>query len=129
MKAIIVEGTTTMPETKIDENKLFIKGRGMGDSYDNKNYFQPIFNWLRSNVPSIAKQHEILIIDIHLEYFKTSFSGGLNEFLKYLVELNKNSIKIKVIWNYLEEDDDDMCMAGKDYAATINLPFEFRTVA
>ena len=51
----------------------------------------------------------------------------LLEILYTFEKLIENGNKVKVIWNYLEIDD-DMLDAGKEYEEMVKIPFEYRVI-
>jgi hypothetical protein len=51
----------------------------------------------------------------------------LLEIFYMLEKIVKAGKKVKVVWNYLEIDD-DMLDAGEEYKEMLELPFEFRAI-
>jgi len=58
-------------------------------------------------------------VSIRLEYFNTSSSKCLMDFLK---RIEKSPVNATILW-YYEEEDEDMLEAGEDYDAIIDIPF------
>ncbi len=106
MENLHLEGSPTLPEIEMNlEGIIKFSGRALPE--DAIRYFQPILEW--------AKNYEgdILDIDMNLEYFNTSVSKQLHDFLEILNDKAENC-KIKLVWQY-EEGDDEMLESGEIY--------------
>lgn len=106
MENLQIEGTDTLPSVEMTtDGKIKIEGRALPE--DAHRFFQPILNWT-AEYPGSAMQ-----VDINLEYFNTSVSKQLHDFLNVLNTKPKDC-EIKVIWSY-EEGDDEMLESGEIY--------------
>lgn len=106
MENLQIEGTGTLPSVEMSiSGKIKIEGRALPE--DAIRFFQPILNWTNEyNGPTIH-------VDINLEYFNTSVSKQLHDFLE-LLNKKPEDCEIKVIWSY-EEGDDEMLESGEIY--------------
>ncbi len=106
MENLIIEGTDTLPNVSmLTSGNISIAGRALPE--DAVRFFNPIITW--------AKEYfgDSLKLDINLEYYNTSVSKQLHDFFNILSEKTE-SIKISVVWQY-EEGDDEMLESGEIY--------------
>ncbi len=117
MENLHLEGSPTLPEIEMTlEGKIKFFGRALPE--DAVRYFQPILEWARNYE---GKQ---LDVDINLEYFNTSVSKQLHDFLEVLNNKAENC-NITLIWQY-EEGDDEMLESGEIYMELFpNIDFSF----
>lgn len=106
MENLHIEGTATLPNVEMTkEGKIKLEGRALPE--DAARFFQPINAWVGEfQGPSIQ-------VDINLEYFNTSVSKQLHDFLN-LLSNKPEECKIAVVWFY-EEGDDEMLESGEIY--------------
>ena len=64
-----------------------------------------------------------ITIAFGLDYFNTSTSKCLLDFLEALAELHSSNGNISVIW-YYQEGDEDIMESGEDFAREVKLPFK-----
>ena len=125
MDPLIISSAHDSPGINFDKEigKFLIFGKSFPE--EAKLCFDPIIYWLQeyANNPNDETKFEI-----RLEYFNTSTSTMLLELL-YILEtiILEKKKKVKIIWNYLEEDD-DMLEIGKEYSELVKVPFEFNTI-
>ncbi len=106
MQDLFIEGTDSLPSVGLKTNgKLKIEGRALPENAHQ--FFQPVIAWAKEF------SHDNIQIDINLEYFNTSVSKQLLDFLK-VVEDNPANKKITIVWHY-EEGDDEMQESGEIY--------------
>jgi hypothetical protein len=119
MENLIIEGSSKTPTVKFDKEKGLLSLHGRSIPENSIDFFAPLNEWVDvyGNSPK-----PITTVDVRLEYFNTSSSKCILDFLKKLEAINGKSTEVKVNW-YFEEDDEDMEEAGEDYQAIVNLPF------
>jgi hypothetical protein len=118
MENLHIEGTATLPNVEMyKEGKVKFQGRALPE--DAAKFFHPILTWANDFHGSSIQ------IDFNLEYFNTSVSKQLHDFLNVLN--NKPSdCKINVLWKY-EEGDDEMLESGEIYEELFpRLKFKFK---
>jgi len=120
MKDYLVEATDKTPEFRFTEdlNRIKIKGKAIPE--DSLKFWRPVLTWLNE---FLAEDPKSIILDVELEYFNTSSSKCILDFLRRLMVYHKANDCVKINW-YYEEDDDDIREAGEDYQALIKIPFE-----
>ena len=118
MENLQIEGTATLPNVEMTgEGKISFTGRALPE--DAVRFFQPILTWVTEfREPKIE-------VDINLEYFNTSVSKQLHDFLSILNN-KPQDCKIFVLWQY-EEGDDEMLESGEIYKELFpRLDFSFK---
>jgi len=106
MENLFIEGTDTMPFVELNNNGLLkLTGRALPENaFD---FFRPIIIWVKEFSADEVN------IQINLEYFNTSVSKQLHDFLKAIEDNPKNK-KINLKW-YYEEGDDEILESGEIY--------------
>lgn len=119
MENLKIDGTPKTPSVEFSHETgiLEIKGRSIPEN--SIEFYKPINEWLSAYG---THPKATTTVDIKLEYFNTSSSKCILDFLKALEAINGNQTEIKINW-FFEEDDEDMQEAGEDYQAIIKLPF------
>jgi hypothetical protein len=118
MENLQIEGTATLPNVEMNSNgKVKFVGRALPE--DAVRFFYPIITWLSEY------QGSSLEVDFNLEYFNTSVSKQLHDFLSIL-NGKPQDCSISVIWQY-EEGDDEMLESGEIYNELFpRLNFQFK---
>lgn len=114
----ITEGDNT-PTVSFDAERgeLHIKGRCV--PADATGFFAPIISAVRDCRP-VGKR---LLIDVKLDYFNTSSAKNLLDLFKTAEQLLRKEILTRIVWHYLEGDE-DLMESGQDYAALVSIPVE-----
>lgn len=122
MDVLSIKGTSQYPEILLDYRKGRIEISGNSLPENAKGFFDPIMEWIDEYVsnPSIETT-----VNLRMTYYNTPSSKIIFQIFKKLDVIHKNGFKIKVIWNY-SEDDTDMREAGIDYSENVSIPFEFK---
>lgn len=118
MENLLIEGTDTLPNVEMNiEGSIKLEGRALPE--DAVKYFEPILNWTTNF------EGALLNVDLNLEYFNTSVSKQLHNFLEIL-DKKTDSCEVNVVWNY-EEGDDEMLESGEIYDELFpGLNFDFK---
>lgn len=119
MENLIIEGTPKTPSVQFSRETGILELKGRSIPENSIEFYKPINEWLENYG---SNPQATTVVDIKLEYFNTSSSKCILDFLKALEAINGKGTSIKVNW-YFEEDDEDMEEAGEDYQAIIELPF------
>lgn len=117
-------GSNESPGINFDKqnNKFMIFGKSFPE--EAKRFFDPALMWLEEY---LQNPNEETIFEIRLDYYNSATSTMLLEILYMLEKIVKAGKKVKVLWNYLEIDD-DMLDAGKEYEEMLEIPFEFQAI-
>ena len=125
MEPLTIGGTKDSPGINFDKQlgKFLIFGKSFPE--EARKFFDPALIWLEEY---IQEPNEETIVEFRLEYFNSATSTMLLEML-YVFEkiIKEKSKKVKVIWNYLEVDE-DMLDSGTEYSEMVKIPFEFKII-
>lgn len=124
MEPLIMPGSNESPGINFDKqnNKFMIFGKSFPE--EAKRFFDPALMWLEEY---LQNPNEETIFEIRLDYYNSATATMLLEIFYMLEKIVKAGKKVKVVWNYLEIDD-DMLDAGEEYKEMLELPFEFRAI-
>ncbi len=121
MKRILIQERDFIPGVLLDKEKGIFEMTGKACPENLDEFYDPIFRWLDEY---IENPNEETIFEVKLVYYNTASSKALLKILQKLELLQKKGHKVIVRWHY-EEDDEDLQIAGEDYAELIQIQFEF----
>ncbi|MBN2662664.1 MAG: DUF1987 domain-containing protein [Bacteroidales bacterium] len=121
MKRIFIQERDFIPGVILDKEngKFEITGKACPENMEE--FYDPIFNWLDEYGQD---PNENTTFSVKLIYYNTASSKALLKILQKLEKMQKNGTTVKIAW-YYEKDDEELLIAGEDYAELIRLPFEF----
>ena len=124
MEPLHIEMSKSTPEVTLDKSKgiFLIIGKSLPE--DAIGFYQPAINWLGEYLKDPNPSTE-LTFEMH--YFNTASSKIIYDIICLLKEPLKNGKDVKVLWRYLD-DDEDTLEAGEDYAELSKVPFSFRSI-
>jgi len=117
MNRLFWEGTETTPQVILDPETETYEITGRSFPEDPLNFFQPIFDWIDTNVPLI---HHKIIMTMYLEYFNSASNRIILLIMKRFEEHFSNGKDIVINWSY---DDEEVLGDGQMYSTLVNLPF------
>lgn len=117
-----IRATIDTPEVSFDEKHELLAIRGRSLPEDAWSFYRPILDWAKSFNMNGSKK---LTIELHLEYFNSSSSRYLLEFLSTLEKKAKD--RISVIW-ITESDDEVMMEKGAEFDDLLEIQFTFSSV-
>jgi len=125
MEPLTIAATDESPGVSLDKDlgKFLIFGKSFPEEV--RRFFDPVLLWIEEYIKS---PNDETLFEFRLEYYNSATATMLLEIL-YLLEkiIEEHDKKVKIIWNYLEEDD-DMLETGKEYSEMIQVPFEFKII-
>jgi len=125
MEPLIIGATDESPGVNFDKDlgKFLIFGKSFPEEV--RLFFDPILFWLEEYA---KKPNNETKFEFRLEYYNSATSTMILDIL-YILEriVEVEEKKVKIIWNYLEVDD-DMLDTGKEYAEMVKIPFEFSVI-
>jgi hypothetical protein len=121
MDPLIIGASEERPGINLDpqSNKFLIFGKSFPE--EAKNFYDPIILWLEEYAKNPNKETNF---EIRLDYYNSATSTILLEIIQLLNRLYNKGHKVKIIWHYLEVDD-DMLDAGKEFSEMVAVPFDF----
>jgi len=111
----------TLPKIIYEEIEGTVSIKGRAISTEVEDYFSDFLPYFKD---CLEKKPMNLRISIDLEYFNTTASKLLMEFLYIAKETEKRGFHVSVNW-YYEEEDEDMLYTGEDYENLSKLKFNF----
>jgi hypothetical protein len=120
MEEIIkIESSSNRPEVIFNAKtgQLYITGRSIVENAIR--FYEPLSDWIKEYCQNPAEKTEL---HLKLEYFNTSTSKYLLSFIEMLEEIFLEGKDVEVFWYSVDED---MLELGEDYAAMIEIPFQF----
>ncbi len=106
MENLFIEGSDSLPQVEFNTSgKLKIEGRALPENAHD--FFKPLITWVKEFAI------DELNLEIILEYFNTSVSKQLYDFLK-AIESNPKYKTINLKWSY-EDGDDEILESGEIY--------------
>lgn len=117
----IVEPSQSTPYVSIDsqEGVVAIEGRSFPENA--LQFYLPIIEKVYRTFRSLNGE---ITFNMSLQYFNTSSSKCLFNFMKMLKALEQKGNSVIVNW-YFEEDDEDMRENGEDYEEILELDFNY----
>lgn len=109
------------PAVNLDPTTGIIEMSGKSLPENIKEFYGPIINWLTAYSASPQPQ---TLLRMRMDYFNTASSKMIMEILEVLDRMHLNGHNVKVEWRY-SVDDEDMLESGEDYAALLNIKFDF----
>jgi SiaC family regulatory phosphoprotein len=124
MDNLIVDPTHKTPkvELNMDNGKFVISGRSIPE--DARDFYEPIKKWLENY---FRRETESTSFVFEIYYFNTASSKMILDIFYIIKHAVEKKHEVKVIWG-VEKNDEEMLEAGEDYAAIVNIPFEFKTI-
>jgi hypothetical protein len=121
MKRLFIQERDFIPGVILDKDKGQMQITGKACPENLEEFYEPIFHWIDEYAENPNKE---TIFDVKLVYYNTASSKALLKILQKLENLRNKGYDVKVRWHY-EKDDEELLIAGEDYAELIKIPFEF----
>lgn len=121
MESFYIPEDQDIPEIKLDAETGVFSIIGKSYPEDTIGLYLPVLDWLDEYIANPAEKTSL---KFDLEYFNSS---SYKAFLNILVKLEKlltMGKKVKVDWYFLEIDE-DMREGGEEFAALVDIPFNF----
>lgn len=119
MENLKIEGTFTTPEVDFNAETGQLSLTGSSTIEYPFDFYEKLIEWVDEYAKVSNGSTTVLV---GLEYFNTSSSKCLLNFLKQVVLLKEKG-ELKLKWQY-DEEDEDAEDAGHDYSRLLKTPFE-----
>jgi hypothetical protein len=107
MKALKIEAAIDTPEVYFDTATNIFSVSGISHPENAKEFYVVILDWLDEFYQTVGDaENTKIIIDFNFKYINSSSYKYLREVMKKIGNFQKNGIKVEVIWNYHEDDED-----------------------
>ena len=117
MSLLQLEGTPKTPKVEFIDAPISLALSGRSIPENSIEFYKPLMDWVDAHLSDSSSNP--IEVSIRLEYFNTSSSKCLMDFLK---RIEKSPVNATILW-YYEEEDEDMLEAGEDNDAIIDIPF------
>lgn len=120
-----INGTENTPKVHFDPvlHKLEITGCSVPEN--GMVFYSKLSNWLDNYLKT---KPTAILVSIRLDYFNTTSSKCILDFLFKLQQYKTEEIDLQIQWHYQEEDE-DLEEAGINYSEIVKIPFELRPYA
>ncbi len=127
MDSLIIEGTDDSPSVNFNTlaHQFVISGESRPENAGK--FYTPILDWIcnyESVLNSRKNDNPALTFVFKLDYFNSTSAKYLMDIILLLKKQIEKGHKINVEWHY-DKRDDDMLDAGKEFADTVDLEFNF----
>ena len=116
----VAEGGNT-PHIILDPSAGIYKISGKSFPEDSKEFYRNVIDWLEDFKAEKPAEFRLYF---NLFYLSSSSIISVKQVLLKLAAYREAGCKVKIIWNY-DEDDDDIKKTGEDYMKITRLDFEF----
>jgi hypothetical protein len=107
MKPLKIEAAIDTPELYFDTATNIFSISGISHPENAKEFYEVILDWLDEFYVDIKdSENTKIIVDLNFKYINSSSYKYLREVMKKIANFQKNGIKVEVIWNYHEDDED-----------------------
>jgi len=121
MERIDIKNIKNTPRVILDKERNEFEISGISIPEDAMEFFERLMQWADKYMESPNPESRI---KVRVEYMNTSSTKLLFMFLCKFEELvTKGKSKVTIEW-YYEEDDEDMRKIGRDFEASLDMPFE-----
>ncbi len=121
MEPLIITEIESCPTIILDKenNKFEMSGNSLPE--DVHTFYDPVFKWIKEYLdhPNVKTE-----LSIKLVYFNSASVKAVLDILTLFEELIVKGYEMKVIWYFLEIDE-DMLATGEELASVLKIPFEF----
>ena len=121
MEPLIITEIESCPNIILDKenNKFEMSGNSLPE--DVHTFYDPVFRWIEEYIKQPNVKTEL---SIKLIYFNSASVKAVLDILTLFEELIVKGFEMKVIWYFLEIDE-DMLATGEELASVLKIPFEF----
>jgi hypothetical protein len=107
MKALKIEGAIDTPEIYFDPTTNIFSISGISHPENAKEFYLTIIDWLDDFYEDMKdKEGTKIIVDFNFKYINSASYKYLRELMKRIANFQNNGIKVEVIWNYHQDDED-----------------------
>lgn len=121
MKRLFIQERDFIPGVILDKEKNKFEMTGKACPENMEEFYDPIFKWLDEYIET---PNEITDFHINLQYYNTASSKAILKIMQKLEKLHNKNKAVKIFWHY-DAEDEELLIAGEDYAELISIPFEF----
>lgn len=121
MKRLFIQERDFIPGIILDKDKGVFEITGKACPENMEEFYEPVFSWLDEYAEN---PNDVTTFKVKLIYYNTASSKALLKILQKLEQLSNKGYKVNVEW-YYDAEDEELLIAGEDYAELIKLNFKF----
>jgi hypothetical protein len=121
MEALIVKEDEGIPRIVLDKDKDVFEISGNSLPEDMIGLYSPVFKWIDEYKKQPNPETKLVV---KLNYFNSSSSKAILDIIISLSDLIYQGFKVKVVWHYLDMDDDNLS-TGKEFEGVTKIPFQY----
>jgi len=123
--AFELDMTEKTPQVLFDTEKGDFLFTGIMMPEDAVGFFEPLFGYIKIYFENPCPETKL---EVNLEYFNTSSSRMLYQFMKEFADNQSDKSNVTIVWKY-EVDDEDMEEAGEEFKLLFdNIHFSMETI-
>jgi len=125
-----IKATNNTPQVFLDWDIKYLVLEGVSYPEDAESFYSPLLSELEENSPKYLSGGGEMGIKIQLDYFNTVSAKAIYRILKIFDKLvdSNNNTRINLVWE-IEEDDEELMEAGKDYECMFdNIDFNYKII-
>ena len=115
MNPLIIEQTDNTVGIVLDKDKKEFSFEGRSLPENTFKFFEPVIDWLAEYKRNPADE---TYVNMNYIYFNTSSAKVILNILQEFDEIYKAGNKVKIIWHFMEGDD-DIKEAGEEYESMV----------
>lgn len=124
MNALILPATRNTPSIFFEPHSHRFELSGISIPENAGEYYQPVFEWLSINLPSLADNDTF---HFRLSYFNSTSLKAIYQILKLIKEATVTGPAIKVRW-YVEAEDEFMRESAEMFQQLLDMEFDVLNV-
>ena len=125
-----IRATNNTPWVFLDWDVKYLVLEGVSYPEDAESFYSPLISELEENSSKYLSGGGEMGIKIQLDYFNTVSAKAIYRILKIFDKLvdSNNNTRINLVWE-IEEDDEELMEAGKDYECMFdNIDFNYKII-
>ena len=125
MESLIINGTDDTPSVELNKEDGIFSISGMSLPENVTVFYRPIVEWFKKY---FKDPNEHTRIRFSMIYFNTASSKMILDIFEQFRIALQDGHDVSIIWAY-EEDDEEMCESGEDFAEIIGIEVKVEEVA
>tara|TARA_Y100000310_G_scaffold204711_1_gene204948 strand:+ start:632 stop:1015 length:384 start_codon:yes stop_codon:yes gene_type:complete len=125
-----IRATNNTPWVFLDWDVKYLVLEGVSYPEDAESFYSPLISELEENSSKYLSGGGEMGIRIQLDYFNTVSAKAIYRILKIFDKLvdSNNNTRINLVWE-IEEDDEELMEAGKDYECMFDkIDFNYKII-
>jgi len=122
MENLSIKGTDDTPSIELNKEQNIYTISGMSLPEDVKSFYRPVIDWFTKY---FNEPNEQTTVKFTMTYFNTASSKIVLDIFQLVKNAKQNGHDVSILWGY-EEDDEEMCETGEDFAEIIGIDVQLK---